>query len=99
MGGRQAERESAAVCQPSGFRDLRAGWAAAPAHHTADTAAQRERAVPAPQRPSPHLPDRPRGPRQRAGGQFAAENPGKKNRKHEFDFIYRKMLRYNTYEK
>ena len=72
--GRQAQRGSAAVFQPSRFRDLCPGWAAAADHDPAGAGVEGARAVPAAPGPAAYFPDRPRGPRQRPGRQLAAED-------------------------
>ena len=77
VAGREAQRRSAAVRHASGFRDLRARRAAAPDLDSADPPAQGARAVSAAQGQAPRLPDRPRGPRQRAGRQLAAQDAGR----------------------
>jgi hypothetical protein len=90
---RQAQRRPAALFHPPRFRHLRARRPAAPDLHPADPPAQRARAVPAASRQPARLPDRPRGPRQRPGRQFPAENSGGAAAAPDPDHDGRKRLR------
>ena len=90
---REAQRRSAPVRHASRFRHLRPRRSAAPDLDSADAPAEGSGAISAAQGRPARVPDRPRGPRQRPGGQLPAQDAGGTARSSDPDHDGRERVR------